>query len=951
MANVFNLYGKISIDTSGFMSALSIAQKAISVTAKAVTNFAKSSVQSGMTFDKSMSQVAATMGKTVDEIDDLREFAKKMGSETAFSASQAADALNYMALAGYDAETSMNMLPNVLNLAASGGMELARASDMITDTQSALGLSLSQTAELVDKMAKGASKTNTSVGQLGDAMLTVGGTAKMLSGGTTELATALGLLADNGTKGAEGGTALRNIILSLSAPTDKAAAALEDLGVQAFDNNGKMRDLQSIFSDFNSALSDMTDAEKTQTLNSIFNKVDLKSVNALLATSTDRWKEVSSAIDGADFSISSFRNAFNNLGGNFDEVAERVSQLGISSDEFFDILQGSAKDSTVVVDALDEALGGAFTFDEIRDALGDMDLLQEALDQTTGAAEEMAKTQLDNLSGDITIFQSALEGVQIALSDKLTPTLRKFVKFGTDGLSRLTTAFNEKGLLGAMSEFGSILSDGLLMIVEMTPQILEVGSAILSAIGQGILDNLPMILDVIVKVVEQIITDLGRALPTLISALPKFIESLMNAIDWDNLLDIIINIIDIIADALIDVLPQLTEAVMTLIEKIVEFVLKPETLSKLVELCAKVMIAVSTALLAAAPKLLVGVGKIIKVVVDYIVNTDWKKLGQDLMNNINKAISKAAEKLMKWWDGWSQQIGKYAVIAWNEVVRVWSGVGQWFSDRWQDIKNAFKSVGDWFKMVFEGAWNGITGAFSAVGNFFNNVWNGIKNAFITTGEWFGNVFTGAWNGIKNAFSNVKNFFVEVWNGIKSVFTNVGTWFTDIFKRAWEGIKNVFAPVGTTFQNIGDSILNGLKSVVNSLIWGINQIISLPFNKLNDALRGIKGIDILGAKPFDWINEIAVPQIPYLARGGVLKRGQMAFLEGQGDEAVIPLSQNTEWIDKVAEKLGEKRQSVYYNFEIHIDKMGQTSEDDIEQFADRLMEVMNEKESRRRYVMA
>ena len=868
MANVFDLYGKISIDTSGFMSALSIAQKAISVTVKAVTNFAKSSVQAGMTFDKSMSQVAATMGKTVDEIDDLREFAKKMGSETAFSASQAADALNYMALAGYDAETSMNMLPNVLNLAASGGMELARASDMITDTQSALGLSLSQTAELVDKMAKGASKTNTSVGQLGDAMLTVGGTAKMLSGGTTELATALGLLADNGTKGAEGGTALRNIILSLSAPTDKAAAALEDLGVQAFDNNGKMRDLQSIFADFNSALSDMTDAEKTQTLNSIFNKVDLKSVNALLATSTDRWKEVSNAIDNA-----------------------------------------------------------------------------------AGSAEEMAKTQLDNLSGDITIFNSALEGAQIALSDKLTPTLRKFVKFGTDGLSRLTTAFNEKGLLGAMSEFGSVLSDGLLMIVEMTPQILEVGSAILSAIGQGILDNLPMILDVIVKVVEQIITDLGRALPTLISALPKFIESLMNAIDWDNLLDIIINIIDIIADALIDVLPQLTEAVMTLIEKIVEFVLKPETLSKLVELCAKVMIAVSTALLAAAPKLLVGVGKIIKVVVDYIVNTDWKKLGQDLMNNINKAISKAAEKLMKWWDGWSQQIGKYAVIAWNEVVRVWSGVGQWFSDRWQDIKNAFKSVGDWFKMVFEGAWNGITGAFSAVGNFFNNVWNGIKNAFITTGEWFGNVFTGAWNGIKNAFSNVKNFFVEVWNGIKSVFTNVGTWFTDIFKRAWEGIKNVFAPVGTTFQNIGDSILNGLKSVVNSLIWGINQIISFPFNKLNDALRTIKNVNILGAKPFDWIQEIGVPQIPYLAKGGVLKKGQMAFLEGQGDEAVVPLSQNTEWIDKVAEKLSEKRQSVYYNLEIHIDKMGQTSEDDIEQFADRLMEIMNEKETRRRYVMA
>ena len=103
------------------------------------------------------------------------------------------------------------MLPNVLNLAAAGGMELASASDMVTDAQSALGLTLDETSELVDKMAKASSKSNTSVAQLGEAILTVGGTAKTLSGGTTELNMALGVLADNGIKGAEGGTALRKI--------------------------------------------------------------------------------------------------------------------------------------------------------------------------------------------------------------------------------------------------------------------------------------------------------------------------------------------------------------------------------------------------------------------------------------------------------------------------------------------------------------------------------------------------------------------------------------------------------------------------------------------------------------------------------------------------------------------------------------------------------------------
>ena len=181
------------IDQSGFESGLSkigsIAQKGLKIvgaaftaTETAVLAFGKKYIEAGMQFDSSMSQVAATMGTTVDQIGELRDFAQEMGATTAFSATQAADALNYMALAGYDAGTSMSMLPNVLNLAAAGGMELASASDMITDSQSALGLTLSETSQLVDKMAKASSKSNTSVAQLGEAILTVGGTAKMMAG-------------------------------------------------------------------------------------------------------------------------------------------------------------------------------------------------------------------------------------------------------------------------------------------------------------------------------------------------------------------------------------------------------------------------------------------------------------------------------------------------------------------------------------------------------------------------------------------------------------------------------------------------------------------------------------------------------------------------------------------------------------------------------------------------
>ena len=289
------------------------------------------SLKVGMDFDKAMSQVAATMGKSVDEIGNLREFAIEMGSTTAFSATQAAEGLNYMALAGYSAEDSMKMLPTVLNLAAAGNIELAAASDMVTDAQSALGLTTQETVDLVDQMAKASSTTNTSVAQLGEAMLTIGGTAKMMKGGTEELAQVLGLLADNGIKGSEGGTALRNMLLSLSAPTNQAAAELDKLNLDVFDANGNMRSMQDIIGDLGTALAGMTDEEKTQAISAIFNKRDLKAVNALLGTSAERWNEVGTAVSNAGGAASQMAETqLDNMAGSLTLLKSALEGAGIA---------------------------------------------------------------------------------------------------------------------------------------------------------------------------------------------------------------------------------------------------------------------------------------------------------------------------------------------------------------------------------------------------------------------------------------------------------------------------------------------------------------------------------------------------------------------------------------------------------------------------------------------
>ncbi len=322
----------------------SAGQKLLPVTA-GVTALGTAAVSTAANFESSMSQVQATMGITkdamstvngesVNTMDTLSALAKKMGSETAFSASECAEALNYLALAGYDTQQMCDTLPTVLNLAAAGGIDLASASDMVTDAMSALGMGVDEAGTMVDQMAKTASTTNTSVAQLGEGILTIGATAKTVKGGTAELNTALGILANNGIKGAEGGTHLRNVILSLQNPTDKAAACMEQLGLDVYDSEGNMRSLNDILGDLNTSMDGMTAAEKSNIIGQIFNKTDLSSVNALLANTGTTWDDLQqSIIDSGGAAQQMADTQLDNLQGQITILKSALEGLAISFGE------------------------------------------------------------------------------------------------------------------------------------------------------------------------------------------------------------------------------------------------------------------------------------------------------------------------------------------------------------------------------------------------------------------------------------------------------------------------------------------------------------------------------------------------------------------------------------------------------------------------------------------
>jgi len=562
MADVFSVTASLTMDTSDYEKSLdnasgktsamdvalgSLAAQGISKAISGLKNLATGSIETGMAFDSSMSQVAATMGVTTDEIQNLRDFALEMGSTTAFSATEAADALNYMALAGYDANTSMEMLPNVLNLAAAGGMELAAASDMVTDTQTALGLSLEETNALVDQMAKTASSSNTSVSQLGEALLTVGGTAKELPGGINEMNTVLGVLADNGIKGSEAGTHLRNMILSLEAPTDAAAEALDAMGVSVFDAQGDMRSLQDIMTELNASMEDMTAGEKTEIISTIFNKTDIASVNALLATTEDRWDELGAAIE-----------------------------------------------------------------------------------DSAGAAQQMADTQLDNLSGDVTILQSAWEGLQITLSDLASGTMRDIVQQVTELVTALTGLIN--GTVSAAG-FTEILSDTLSTLLDTVLDVLVEGIPVLiegaTILFTAILDALPPIIvqlaEALPELVDTVVTTLLDSLPVLLDAAVTFFLAIVDSLPT-------------IIDALVEALPMI-------IDSIVSFLTDEDGLTKLmnanIQLFMGLVQAIPTIivnLVAALPDILAAIVSTIAGWVSDIFDSALE-IGGAIIDGIKEGIS------------------------------------------------------------------------------------------------------------------------------------------------------------------------------------------------------------------------------------------------------------------------------------------------------------------------
>lgn len=771
----------------------------------------KDSVETGMAFDEAMSQVAATTGVTMEEFNNtkvavdgfngtLREFAMEQGAKTAFSATECAEALNYMALAGYNAQTQAEMLTPLLNLAAAGSMELATASDMVTDTQSALGLSLEQTNLMIDQMAKGASTTNTSVEQLGSAMLTVGGTAKDMKGGTEEIIQVLGLLADNGIKGAEAGTHLRNMILSLSSPSsDAAAAAIDKLGISLYDSEGKMRDFEDVFLEMQNAMAGMTDEEKSNLISDIFNKADLKAVNALLNTNAERWAEVEGALESCE-----------------------------------------------------------------------------------GAAEQMANTQLDNLSGDVTLLGSAFDSLKIGISDELTPTLRDFVQLSTSGIESITEGISTGGLEGALSGIDTFISSAMEKVAGLLPPLLEAASSVFGSLLNAVVSSLPTVIGAIAGVLPDIANALISAVGTLLSNAGAIIEPILQAIpalldaivtgisnNADTLINGIIGLIDVIVRTLPSVISQLVKTIVkalpnfvkgiaTLVSGIVKEL--PVLWQSIFTELPSLIEGISAALVDLLPALLDAITMILESVVQ----------AQDMMIEILiPMLPPIIDALVQ------ALVALYPVILQSLVtlaeMLVTFGI-EMFSNAISAIKTLDPILATAVKSSIATMWNAVTTELSTVGTKLIEKIGEIWNAF--TAWWLSNFETAKtfvanyvetlvafWSSLPSkigefigaAVATVLNFGIDVGNWIKddlpTLISDIVDWFKGLPEKIWTHLTEIITKFGEWLTNAKDWVVNDLPDVITDIV---DKFAELPDDIMEVGENLVKGLwdGIISMK--DWL---------------------------------------------------------------------------------------------------
>lgn len=690
--------------------------------ASAVGDFLKSTAQIGMSFDSSMANVAAISGATGDDFDALREKAMEMGATTVFSASEAADAMGYMAMAGWKTEEMLGGIDGIMNLAAASGEDLATTSDIVTDALTAFGMTAEDSGRFADVLAAASSNANTNVSLMGETFKYVGALAGTMNYSVEDMASAIGLMANAGIKGSQAGTALRAAISSLLSPSDDAASLMNELGISLTDASGEILSFSALTDQLRSAFSGLSESEQAAAAATLFGREAMSGMLAIINAAPEDVAKLTEAVANAD--------------GAAQEMA------GIMTDN----------------------VGGALT------------MMQSAI-------EGLKITLFDTFSGDmqsgIETFADSISRVTAAFSEGGLPEAAEEVKTIIGELvSALSVNLEESGGLGqaisgvisAAQQLGSAFDETLPEIISsVSTAVGDLMSAlgvevdigdIASSVGEflaNFVESIPETIDKVSTAVQKFIggfqqTGAGEAIGKLGDALKKLFEPFSDAIgdiigkvaeNWETLAEDLGILSGATIEEIADAITELVDEFDRWLPLIVGIVAAFATFKTITAI-----VSGFTALKAAIEGLTVSQGLLNAVM------------------NLNPFAAIA-----------SLVIGLVAVL-----VTLWNtndGFREACISAWEAVKSAISTAVDaivgFFTNDIPQAFNNLLSLFSNIGDKFkeigSNIVNGIKDGI--SSAW--NTLTSFVDGkIKSLTQGVKDFF-----GIKSpsklMRDEVGRW--------------------------------------------------------------------------------------------------------------------------------------------------------------------------------
>lgn len=638
---------------------LELGIKAAVAAAGAIKDIGAAAIKTGADFEKSMSGLAATAGIDAgsEQYQRLENAAREMGRATSKSAAESADALQYMALAGWSVEDSIKGLPSILHLSEASGMELARTSDMVTDTMSALGISINELPGYLDVVAKAQNTTNQSAEQLMEAYLGVGGTLKSLGVSTEESATALGVLANRGTKGSEAGTALNAIMVNLTTGAGQAGKAMEALGVSAFDSEGNFIGLKATLEKVNEATKGMTQEERNAALAAIGGKQHLDSLQKLMAglndttaDGTQEWAAITEGLKDAGGALEEMRNRkVDNLAGDIDVIKSAASDLGISI--YKDIntpLRSAVQLGTDMITELNNAYGSG-GMEGMVGAVGGC--MAEVVNTIADYAPQVVSMGVDLLEN----FISGITDNSGALATAASEVITVFV----EGLFTLVPQVILAGI--------DILTQFVQSMAAQLPQLISTGTQAIVNFVNGIIQRLPEVISTALTLVQTLVNSIGQNAPMLISAaiqlignlvlgivsmLPQLLQmgiqlilSLVQGIisNLPQILQMGVQIIISLVSGITQMLPMIIQGGIQLIISLIQGIIA--NLGNIVQAAVQIVITLAAGLIQAIPQLIAAIPQLVGAIIDTILSTNWLDVGIQIIKGLIDGILSTGKSL------------------------------------------------------------------------------------------------------------------------------------------------------------------------------------------------------------------------------------------------------------------------------------------------------------------